>query len=225
MLRGSQQAQPATSGDLTRAQRADATRELILTTAERLFAEHGLSSVSNRQIGEAAGQGNNTVVVYHFGSKIDLIRAILRQHAAQVRPLYSRVLADTAASAELSAWVRCVVRPFTMHLDMLGSPTWFARFLAQATTVPAVRDIAMAEWFEAIPMLPVVEHVIELLPDLPTEVWLERNDMARLLMVHVCAEREHALAEGHATHRPSWLDVEATLVDAIVAILRTPARR
>ena len=51
----------------TRADRAGVSRELILTAAERLFAEYGVLAVSNRQVGEAAGQGNNAAVGYHFG--------------------------------------------------------------------------------------------------------------------------------------------------------------
>src|SRR4051812_47521222 len=60
------------------------TREQILTVAERLFAELGVGAVSNRRIGEAAGQGNNTVVGYHFGTKAELVRAIVRRHTGQV---------------------------------------------------------------------------------------------------------------------------------------------
>src|SRR5699024_7108128 len=59
-----------------RADRGAGTREVILDTAERLFVEHGTGVVSNRQISEAAGQGNNTAVGYHFGTRADLVRAI-----------------------------------------------------------------------------------------------------------------------------------------------------
>ena len=74
------------TGRISRAERAHATRELILTAAEQLFAEHGVVAVSNRQVSEAAGQGNNTAVGYHFGTKADLVRAIARKHAAPVGP-------------------------------------------------------------------------------------------------------------------------------------------
>ena len=55
-------------------------RQVIIETAERLFAEHGVFAVSNRQIAEAAGQGNTAVVGYHFGTKTDQIgRASCRE--------------------------------------------------------------------------------------------------------------------------------------------------
>ena len=63
-----------------RGEKADATRTALLTAAERLFAEHGLDAVSNRQISEAAGQANNYAVGYHFGSRTDLLRALLQSH-------------------------------------------------------------------------------------------------------------------------------------------------
>lgn len=47
-----------------------------MTAAERLYAEHGVFGMSNRQVSEAAGQGNNAAVGYHFGTKTDLVRAI-----------------------------------------------------------------------------------------------------------------------------------------------------
>ena len=46
-------------------------------TAERLFAERGLAGVSLSQIGIAAGQKNNAVVHYDFGSRDSLIREIV----------------------------------------------------------------------------------------------------------------------------------------------------
>src|SRR5689334_9881630 len=107
--------------------RAGATRELILTAAERLFAEHGVLAVSNRAVSEAAGQGNNTAVGYHFGTKTDLVRAIIRRHAEPIERERARLLAAAGDSDNLRDWVACLVRPHAEHLAALGNPTWFAR--------------------------------------------------------------------------------------------------
>ncbi|RYF40954.1 MAG: TetR family transcriptional regulator, partial [Comamonadaceae bacterium] len=45
--------------------RGDATRQLLLTMAEQLFAERGIAAVPLRDIGVAAGQKNHAVVQYH----------------------------------------------------------------------------------------------------------------------------------------------------------------
>lgn len=63
------------------------TRELLLVTAERLYAEQGIDNVSLRQIGEAAGRRQTGVVQYHFGDVDGLLHAIveLRTRAANDR--------------------------------------------------------------------------------------------------------------------------------------------
>jgi len=73
--------------------RASTTREAILTAAERLFAEHGVYAVSNRQVSEAAGQGNNAAVGYHFGTKADLVRAIESKHRIPIEQLREQMVA------------------------------------------------------------------------------------------------------------------------------------
>ena len=57
--------------------RSRATRERILLTAERLFAESGIGNVSLRDIGIAANQKNIGAVQYHFGDRDNLIVQIV----------------------------------------------------------------------------------------------------------------------------------------------------
>jgi AcrR family transcriptional regulator len=205
-----------------RTERASATRELILTTAERLFAEHGVLAVSNRQISEAAGQGNNTAVGYHFGTKADLVRAIVRKHTDQLERLRLQALARADSFTELRDWVDCLVRPATEHLASLGTPTWFARFSAQIMTDPTLREVMIEEALTASSMLQVIDGLNRCLADLPPAVRAERSDMARQLMVHMWAERERALADGTPTARVSWDDAATGLIDAIIGIWQAP---
>nr|WP_055501846.1 TetR/AcrR family transcriptional regulator [Nonomuraea pusilla] len=205
-----------------RAERVGATRERILAAAERLFAEHGVVAVSNRQVSEAAGQGNNAAVGYHFGTKADLVRAIVRSHAERIEGLRRRALGEAEGSAEVRDWVACLVRPITEHLDALGRPTWFARFGAQVMTDPVLRGIMIEEALTSPSLVRIVEELDRCLPELPPEVRAERNAMASQLMVHMCAERERALAEGLPTPRPSWDDAATGLIDAITALWTAP---
>jgi len=55
------------------------TKEIILDTAERLFAEHGLDTTSVRDITGAA-KVNLGAITYHFGSKQNLIAAMFNRH-------------------------------------------------------------------------------------------------------------------------------------------------
>jgi AcrR family transcriptional regulator len=205
-----------------RADRASATRELILAAAERLFAEHGVLAVSNRQVSEAAGQGNNTAVGYHFGTKVDLVRAIARKHAEPIERIRAQMVAEIDGSTDVRDWVTCMVRPATEHLAALGSPTWFARFGAQVMTDPALREIMVEESLTSPSLRKILDGLNRCLSDLPTEVRAERNDMARQLITHVMAERERALAEGTPTPRANWHDAATGLIDAIVGMWLAP---
>lgn len=210
------------TGRTIRAERAHATRELILTAAERLFAEHGVFAVSNRQVSEAAGQGNNTAVGYHFGTKADLVRAIARKHLAPIEEIRQRLVVSLGASPDVRDWVTCLVRPVTEHLEAVGSPTWFARFGAQVMTDPSLRAIMIEETKSSPSLGRILDGLNQCLPDLPAEVQAERSDMARQLMVHMVAERERALAEGTPTPRATWHDAATGLIDALAGMWLAP---
>jgi AcrR family transcriptional regulator len=203
------------AGRAVRTERASSTQEAILAAAERLYAEHGVFAVSNRQVSEAAGQGNNAAVGYHFGTKADLVRAIERKHRGPVEELRERLVADlleSGGNAELRDWVACLVRPLTDHLADLGNPTWYARFAAQAMTDPAYYNIVVQ----------VVDGFNRCLPNLPADVHFERNIMARNLLMHTCADRERALAASSSIAQPSWRAASFGLIDAIVGLWLAP---
>ncbi|MDA0565708.1 TetR family transcriptional regulator [Streptomonospora sp. S1-112] len=210
---------------MTRTDRVAATRETLLDAAERLFAEHGLAQVSNRQISQEAGQGNNTAVSYHFGSKAGLVRAIVRRHAGEIErirgAMVRRVLA-AERSPGVRDWVACTVEPLARHLADLGIPSWYARFSAQAVSDPAGREAVAAEAMASPAIVRVGEELRRCLPDLPAEVRAERQEMARLLIVHTMAERERALAQGEHTPRDSWQRAAAGVTDALTGVWLAP---
>lgn len=210
------------TGGRVRAEQVHATREAILTAAERLYAEHGLIAVSNRQISEAAGQGNNAAVGYHFGTKVDLVRAIVRRHTDPIEGIRSRKVAEAGDSTDLRVWVDCLVRPSTDHLAELGTPTWFARFSAQVMTDPALRDIMIVESLGSPALVQIIDNLNRCLPDLPAEVHADRDSMARHLIVQMTAERERALAEGTPTARTTWSEAASGLTDALVGLFLAP---
>ncbi|MEU9455442.1 TetR family transcriptional regulator [Streptomyces sp. NPDC048277] len=210
------------AGRTARAEQAGATREAILGTAERLFAEQGVYAVSNRQVSEAAGQGNNAAVGYHFGTKADLVRAIAARHFGVIEEIRVGLLAAVGDSDDIRDWVDCLVRPITQHLAGLGSPTWYARFCAQVATDPALYDIMVEESLASPSLREAVAGLGRRLPELPAEVRAERGQMARTLILHTCAERERALAEGTATPRATWSEAATGLTDALLGLWLAP---
>ena len=203
--------------------RARATRDAILDTAERLFAERGLFAVSNRQIAQAAGQGNTAVVGYHFGTKTDLVRALVGRFAAGVEQERLRLLTEAEGSADIRDWLGCQVRPVTGRLAALGSPTWYARFAAQVLTDPALRQVLLGE---AIAISPTWQRAAEglsrCLPPLPAEIRQERNGFALSMAVTMWADRERALAAGLADPGMTWDRATAGLIDALAGMWLAP---
>ncbi|HEY1094548.1 MAG TPA: TetR family transcriptional regulator [Glycomyces sp.] len=205
-----------------RTDRVAATRDAIIAAAERLFAEEGVQAVSNRQISEAAGQGNNAAVGYHFGGKADLIREIVRRHVERMEPLRERMYAAIKDSKDLRDWVECLVAPVMEHYDSLGTPSWFARFAAQIQFDPQLRSIVEDEALRAESLDRTVEGLRRCLPPLPEDVVGERFRMLQMLMVLNPASREASMAKGEPVYGSSWREAGGALVDAIVGLLEAP---
>lgn len=211
-----------TSGPRLRRRRSDETREAILSSAEQLFALHGIIPVTNRQISEAARQGNNAAVSYHFGTKADLVRAIERKHAGAILALREQKLEVARKSTDLRDWVACLIWPLTDHLEALGNPTWYARFAAQAMADPVYHRIVTKEALTSPTMVQVVEGINRCLPHLPPLLLVQRNIMARNLLMHTCADYERGLAEGRQSPCSDWQSAGAGLLDAIVGLWLAP---
>ncbi|MBL1418791.1 MAG: TetR/AcrR family transcriptional regulator [Moritella sp.] len=75
------------------------TKTRILDAAESLFAEHGFSDTSLRLITTRASV-NLASVNYHFGSKKELIQAVIARHLELFMPLLNEKLTALCAQAE-----------------------------------------------------------------------------------------------------------------------------
>ncbi|WP_197028960.1 TetR/AcrR family transcriptional regulator [Blastococcus sp. URHD0036] len=209
-------------GGRVRMERSAASRQLILATAERLFAERGVAAVSHRHISEAAGQRNSAAVGYHFGTKPDLVLAILRSHSEPIEARRQEMVEALGPDPDLRDWVACLVCPSTDHLAELGDPTWFARFRALVVTDPALRELALDDSARSGALRRVVEGLRECVRQLPEAVYEERRAMEVQLLVHGCADRERALAEGRPTPRATWQEAATGIVDAVVGLWLAP---
>lgn len=104
---------------------------MLLDVAERLFAEHGVDAVSVRAINAAAGFGP-AAVNYHFGTKRDLLAAVVNRR-------FAPVVADQVARLEM---VEGGPRPTTEQLVEVIARAFF--------DLLAAAPVAGARWMRVV---------------------------------------------------------------------------
>jgi AcrR family transcriptional regulator len=90
-----------------------------MLTAERLFAERGIDSVSLREVAEAAGQRNSVAIQYHFGGRDGLLRAAITYRAAATAAVRLAMLADLLTQnrePDIRELVAAIVMPSASQL-------------------------------------------------------------------------------------------------------------
>jgi len=85
------------------------TKDTILDAAESLFAEQGFAATSLRQLTQRAGV-NLAAVNYHFGSKEELVKAVLRRRIEPINDERRRRL-DAMQTPTLEGIVRAFLEP------------------------------------------------------------------------------------------------------------------
>jgi AcrR family transcriptional regulator len=94
------------------------TRLALMRAAEQLFAQQGVDRVSLREIAIAAGQRNVSAATYHFGSKRELIEAILERHSLPIQEKWRPALAQGKhPELSLHQLLELVVKPLVDKVD------------------------------------------------------------------------------------------------------------
>lgn len=133
----------------SRQDRGEATRELLLLSAARLFDEHGYAGTSISDISRKSGLTSGAVY-FHYASKENLARAVVEEHFAAWPPLIER-LARSAAPAldkiiELSFEVARAFRDDI--LVRAGSRLWTER-----KAINAPLPVPFVGWIETVAAL------------------------------------------------------------------------
>ena len=199
------------------------TRELLIETAERLFAERGIHGVSLREIGLAAGQRNNGATQYHFGDKAGLVVAIFERRAAEVNTRRLELLEEALADDRLT--VRDLVWAFVLPLaEQVERRHAYVRFLSRLQAdghrdllLSAEDDVSSA--YDRIGRLLRERH----LKSVPRDLFWNRWTLTINTAISALADHQAGAAPlpgGH--HLP--LDVfTSELVDALAGMLVAPS--
>ncbi|MFE5027486.1 TetR/AcrR family transcriptional regulator [Streptomyces sp. NPDC056656] len=193
----------------------DATRELLLVTAERLYALHGIEGVPLRRIRTEAGQSNSSVIAYHFGSQAGLVSALIEFRYVRINARRAELLDEARAQGILGdpcAAVWLIVRPL---LESIEAGEMFVPFLARVSADPR----AIAQYLPDSVGDSSLGLLGELLPDLMAAL-PERARRGRQVQVHNSVLNLLAeLARGR--HRISEAQL-SNYVDGWVGMLTAP---
>ena len=197
---------------------ARSTKEQLVLTAERLFGECGLDGVSLRQIGAETGNGNNSAVQYHFGSKDHLIQAIFDYRLPHLHERRQLLMAARRPD-DLRSWVECYLLPILEQGEQEGSHYLTFVAMLQYHGRRDVFDRLPEKYQESTRVFR--EEVGALLSHIPEPLRTHRIAEAMTFSVHAASERERARATDEVV-LPFAVHV-SDLLDGLVGFLGAPA--
>jgi AcrR family transcriptional regulator len=199
------------------------TRDALLEHGALLFASHGITGVTTRQLHDAIGARNESALHYHFSSREGLLDEILRLHLEAIEarraPLVAVIAAD-GREADLRALVHALAVPMAQDLDTpvgrahlrlvahLSHPSLaYGRSFLRAE---ASAGRAVARWLSAA------------LAHLPPPIRTERLVALRSQLISLFALRAQLLDEPPSGHEITPTDLFVhNLLDLLVAGLST----
>ncbi|MEL7101989.1 MAG: TetR/AcrR family transcriptional regulator [Pseudomonadota bacterium] len=148
------------------------TRTALMQSAERLFAEKGIGTVSVKEITRAAGARNLSAVHYHFGSVEALIKEVFIERFQRIERdrLVRLAKVDTSAGENrLFDLLHAAQAPFLETcLDEDGRR--YVRFCLQLASDPRFDMAQIIAEAEAVSILTLRGLVVDCLKHLPAEV-------------------------------------------------------
>jgi len=174
--------------------RRNATKEALLSSAERLYAERGVDAVSMREITREAGQKNSSAFQYHFSSKEALISAIIvrRMKDGDSRRLeFLHDLETRGRLAEVRSLAAAMVEPLAVGIRSPkrwpGERVWI-RFLSQVQRRSEFDLVELSKVASDLGLRRVYTLLGKQLPHVPEVVMRQRFLISMSQVVHGLAE-------------------------------------
>lgn len=191
------------------------TRERILNTAERLFAEKGFSKVTLREL-TARAETNLAAVNYYFGSKDKLLLALIRRAAKGIYRERMELLAEAEqARGSREEKVRQVI--YALVAPAVAAPDneaeYFFGVLIARTLADGPDELSDILLRQTSHLTPFADALKKLLPEVPMEEIFWR--------LHFVLNIEHAIHTelGRLTHLSGGrcdIDDRSALLERII---------
>jgi AcrR family transcriptional regulator len=201
---------------------ASDTRDRLVRAAEHLFARRGVD-VPIREIHELAGQRNASAIQYHFGSKQDLIRAVLERHAlsdAEVAAIRADLRSRRDDPRHL---VDAIVRRIAGYLDTEQTRDYVRIAFQLLLRAPLRSDLdAEVDRPDLISFEAEIAVIRSAVPHLAKRVLHERALAGLTFVTLQIAERARILDDEPAEPILDEDEFIANLVDMTTALLTAP---
>jgi AcrR family transcriptional regulator len=203
-----------------------ATRDLLLDAAARLFAERGVDNVSIADIVRAADQRNTSAVHYHFGSRDEILRAVMTRHVDDLAARRIDLLteAQRRPDSDVRAAAEAIVRP----ISEFAQGGWRQRAYLQIGSElagaidrvsPQVQEVlAQTAGGEAWDLL---RHRC---PQIPSDLWRARREICIVFIGRAAADRARTLDRGGERKDLSDTRFVDNLVEMLLGAMRAPHR-
>ena len=154
----------------SRAQRRDglATRSIILEVAGSIFAEHGFSDATSKEICERAGV-NGAAVNYYFGGKENLYAEVLweaHQQLLSLEDLDEIIASGATPEAKLRAFLTKLLQTATESGKLWGIKVFLRELAAPSSHVERVMSTVILP--KALRLRQLLHGITGLPPDSPT---------------------------------------------------------
>jgi Transcriptional regulator len=198
--------------------------EQLKSAAVRLFAERGIDGVTVRDITLAAGQRNHASIGYHFGSKDELVRAVIVHGARLIDELRNDMLDRLEAGGGPSSAeevIECLLRS-----SLPAVSPWdecYNRFvvLIQLSNRSLFMEALEDRWNSGY--LRCLDHIRRLMPGDPPDALNQKLLFLGASLGGILAARESAIAD-HSRAHPMWTDdrIIRRAAIALAAMVRSP---
>jgi AcrR family transcriptional regulator len=200
------------------------TRDLLLDAAARLYAERGVDNVSLAEIVRAAHQRNASAVHYHFGSRDEVLRALLARHVPVIAERRHLLLeqARSGADDDVRSATEAIVRPVTEFAQRGWRERAYLQIGSEMTgavdrTTPEIRQLlAQTEGHQAWDLLR------RRCPRVPADLWRVRREICIAFIGRAAADRARRLDRGEQGQVLSDDRFVDNLVDMVIGAMTAP---
>ncbi|MEO1730199.1 MAG: helix-turn-helix domain-containing protein [Pseudomonadota bacterium] len=174
------------------------TKTALVRSAERLFAEKGLGTVSVKDITRAAGARNPSAVHYHFGNVEALIREVFAQRYRQIEQDRLKRLAlvtETEPKKRLLALMEAALAPF-LETCLEEEGRLYVRFCVQFASDPRFDLVEMIAELGVESLAVLQDELIVCLEGIPPRILAVRLRQGFNISLLQAADYSRALRAG-----------------------------